>query len=308
MFLIIGLIAPWKAQADWQPSKTIMVHIGFGAGGGIDTVVRVITNEISKNTGWNFTVINKPGGGGSVALKGLKKETADGHAICLTPSEVVTFNPTINPKVGFVPDDFTYIAAITRTQGGLVCLADKPWKTFGDVIEAAKAGEKISVAYQAPKMGMSTKAIEKVLGVKFTLVPVKGGAAGMKNVLGKHVDIAWSAGIHAKYVNAGQMKVLASVEKEKLELTPEAPTVQELGVKYVSLAAMFTFIGPKGMPEEIVQAFAKEIIKASEAEKIKDLLSTKMAMKPIALTGGELQKAMDQSLAESKELVKFVKQ
>ena len=307
-FLVVGLIGPWSVQADWKPTKTIKVYVGFGAGGGVDTFARVITNEISKNSGWNFTVFNQPGGGGSVAAKNLKKEKADGYAIALSPSEVFTFNPTINPKIGFDINDFSYIAAVSRSQGALVCLPDKPWKTFKDAVDAAKSGQKISVAYLTPKIGMAMKAVHKIMGVEFVLVPVKGGAAGMKNLLGKHVDISWGAGLQGKYVKTGQVKILAAAEKERIAMAPDAPTMPELGVKYAVLNAIFTFAGPKNMPKDIMSAFAKEIKKAVETEKIKDLVSQKMSMQAIFITGEELHQAMEQSLVDAKELVAFVKQ
>lgn len=308
LFLIVGLIAPWGVQADWKPKDTIKVYVGVSAGGGVDTVARVFTNAMAENTGWNFTVINVTGGGGSVMLKTLKKQKPDGHAIAFHPSEVFTFNPTINPKIGFDYTDFTYIAAVSESQAGLISMADKPWNSFEEVIAAAKAGQEVSVAYQAPKMGLCMKAIEKVMGVKFTLVPVKGGSAGMKNLLGKHVDLAWGAGIQAKYVKAGQMKVMASCEKDRLGMAPDVPTMKELGVKQVVLGALFQFAGPKGMPKEVVDALAKEIKKASESKKINDLIANKLSLKAIFIAGADLENIIAESKKEAEELVSFVKQ
>lgn len=306
--LVVGLVAPLSAQTDWQPKDTIKVYVGVSAGGGVDTLARVFTNEIAQNTGWNFTVLNVTGGGGSVMLKTLKKQKADGHAISFHPSEAYTFNPAVNPKVGFDVDDFTYIAAVSKTQAGLVSMADKPWTSIEDAIAAAKSGEKISVAYQAPIMGLCTKAIEKVLGSKFVLVPVKGGAAGMKNLLGKHVDIAWGAGVQAKYVKAGQMRVLASCEAERLAMAPDAPTMKELGVDLAVLGAMFQFAGPKEMPKAVVDALAREIKKATESEKIRDLIANKLSLKAVFISGEELDSIMLKSKEDSAKLVAFVKE
>lgn len=306
--LVIFMIIPLGAHADWTPTETIKVYVGFGAGGGVDTLARVVTNEIAKNTGWNFTVFNLSGGGGSVMAKTLKKEDPDGYAVSFCPSEIFTFNSVNNPKIGYTADDFTYLAAVSTTQCGMVSLVDKPWKTFDDVIEAAKSGQKISVAYQSPKMGMSMKAIQKIAGAEFVLVPVKGGAAGVKNVLGGHVDIAWGAGVQAKYVKAGTMKVLAACEKERLAMSPEAPTLEELGFKNLVLDAQFQFVGPAKMPEAVVSAFAREIKKAVESDKIRDLISEKFSLKAIFKSGMELQQSTDQSLKQARELVAFVKE
>lgn len=301
------LITSGTLFADWTPRETIKLFISVPPGGAVDTLARVVVNEVSENTGWNFTVFNKPGAGGGIMLKALKKAKPDGHTIGFTPNEMIVMVPVLNPKIGFVPDDFVHIAAISLSQCGLVAMADRPWDTLMDAIEDAKKGEKISIAYQAPKMGMSTKAIEKVHGVDFQLVPVKGGAGGIKNVLGGHVDIAWGAGVQAKYVESGKMKVLASCERERIAMAPDAPTVQELGVKYVDLDAKFQFIGPVEMPQEATDAFIREIRKATQAEKVKDLIAKKLSLKIIFESGEKLKQAMKESEKEARELVNFVR-
>ncbi len=307
LLLISGMIVSWSAYAAWTPEESIKVLVGFKAGGGVDTLARVVSQKVAENTGWTIVVVNKTGGGGSVMAKSLKKAKPDGYTIGFAPGENFTFNPTINPRIGFTLHDFTHLAAISVSQCGLFSMSDKPWTTLADAIEAAKSGEEISVAYQAPKMGMSMKAIEKVFGVSLKLVPVKGGNGGVKNVLGGHVDIAWGAGIQAKYVKAGQMKILASCEKERIAMAPEAPTVRELGVKYVNLDAKFQFSAPGNLPADIAEAYVREIRRATGSKDIQDLIANKLSLKLIFTSGKELQKDLEQSLTEAQELVEFVK-
>ena len=302
MCIILCLTLPLAVSADWEPTEPIKVYVGLAAGGGVDTVARVFTNKIAKNTGWTLTVINKTGGGGGVALRSLMNEKADGHYIAFTPSEIITFNPAVNSNIGYQPDDFTPLAAVSNTQMGLVCMADRSWKTFADAVEAAKSGETVSVAYQAVKMGIMMKLIQQELGVQFTLVPVKGGSEGMQNLLGKHVDIAWGAGIQAKYIKAGQMKLLASARNERLAMAPDAPTLQELGVKMPAYDVQFMFAGPKGMPKEVVDAISNEIRKAAESEEIKDLIANKLDLDAVFVSGEVLEKEMKQSYEENKAL------
>jgi tripartite-type tricarboxylate transporter receptor subunit TctC len=301
------LIMTLPAYADWKPTKPINVFIGMGAGGGVDTLARVIINKMGENTGWNFAAFNKVGGGGSVMLRALKNEAPDGYTIGFSPGENFTFNPTINPQIGYTKDDFTHLAAISTSQCALTTMVDKPWRTFEDVIADAKKGQRISVAYQAPKMGMSMNAISKVFGIEFQLIPVQGGADGIKNLLGGHVDIAWGAGIQTKYVEAGTMRVLASCESERLAMAPDAPTMQELGVKYIDLDAMFQFSGPANMPPEIVEAHIRELRKATQAKEVQELIGGRLMMKTIFVTGAELEKSLAQSLLEARELTEFVK-
>lgn len=307
MLAALLLAIPIGASAEWKPSEPIKVYVGLSAGGGVDTVARVFANKIAKNTGWNLTVINKTGGGGSIALKKLKNEKADGHAIAFTPSEIMTFNPVMNPKIGYTVDDYTPLAAVSNTQMGLISMADKPWKTFADAVADAKAGKKVSVAYQAAKMGIMMKLIQRELGANFTLVPVKGGSAGMKNLLGNHVDIAWGAGVQLKYIKAGQMKVLASVRSDRLEMAPEAPTMVELGVKQAVFDVQFMFAGPKGMPKEAAEAISREIKKAAESQEISDLIANKLALEAIFVSGDQLAGQLKNDVEKNKALIADIK-
>lgn len=163
------------------------------------------------------------------------------------------------------------------------------------------------MAYQAVKMGMMMKLIQQELGVKFTLVPVKGGSAGMKNLLGKHVDIAWGAGVQAKYVKVGKMKVLASVRNERLAMAPDAPTLIELGVKQAAYDVKFMFAGPLGMPKAAEEAISNEIRKAAESEEIQDLIANKLALEAIFVSGDALMKEMEQNAVKNRELIDSVK-
>ena len=86
-------------------------------------------------------------------------------------------------------------------------------------------------------------------------------------------------------------------------MAPDAPTLQELGIKMPAYDVQFMFAGPKGMPKEVVDAISNEIRKAAESEEIKDLIANKLDLDAVFVSGEVLEKEMKQSSEENKALV-----
>jgi tripartite-type tricarboxylate transporter receptor subunit TctC len=124
------------SNAAW-PEKAITMMVAFKAGGGADTLGRIVANAISKKHGWKFIVKNKSGAGGAVMAKALKREKADGYTIGMSVSGPFAFDTIYKPKIGFTANDFTYLGSIAKFQMAILAMKDKGWKTLA---EAMKAG------------------------------------------------------------------------------------------------------------------------------------------------------------------------
>ncbi|MDA7949549.1 MAG: hypothetical protein MPJ78_19000 [Hyphomicrobiaceae bacterium] len=92
------------------PEKPVTFIVGYGAGGGVDTISRTASKSLSKSLGQPIVIQNRPGAGGGLAVTGLKSAPADGHTIVATTSTTLTFDPHAK-DVKFNTDDFDYIAA-----------------------------------------------------------------------------------------------------------------------------------------------------------------------------------------------------
>ena len=187
---------------------------------------------------------------------------------------------------------------------GIVSQSSKGWKTFADVVAAAKSGQDIRFGVMSPKLADLAYLLGKAQGVEFNIVSVKGGKAVMNGVVAGDLDVGFMAGIQAKGVASGDLVNLASGLSTRLKQTPDAPTLADLGVQYNS-DGYFVVFGPKGMPVEARDAIAAAIGDAvsTEGTKVNGLLN-KAFGGPTIIAGDELQSLVESGYDAAGELMK----
>jgi len=243
------------ALAEWKPPGPIKLMIAFRAGGGADTQARLIAEHLEKTKGWKLIPENVTGKGGINALAALKDQPADGTAIAIVVTESLGYNLVAAKKSGLKVTDFTPLTTTAGFQMGVVAKTDRGWNSFPDVVAAAKGGEKIRFGAMSPKLADLAYLLGKAHGVEFNTVMLKGGKGVMNAVNAGDVDIGWAAGIQNKAVKAGDIVNLASGLSTKLKISPDAPTMKELGVDY-NADGYFVFVAPAGLADEARTALA----------------------------------------------------
>lgn len=246
--LILGAFGS-SAMAEWKPAGPIKMMIAFKAGGGADTQARLISEELQARHGWKIIPSQVTGKGGLNLAKALKKAPNDGTTIGITVSETFGYNMVAAKKSGIKLKDFTALTTTAGFQMGIVSLTKKGWKTFHDVIKAAKGGQKIRFAAMSPRLADIAYLLGKTNGVNFNIVMAKGGKGVMNGLNAGDVDVGFVAGPQAKAVIAGDMVNLASGMSKPLKLSPDAPLIKEFGVDYPT-DGYFMFCAPAGLPDE----------------------------------------------------------
>ena len=177
------------ASAAGYPEKPITMYIGFRPGGAVDTTGRLIADKLQKILGQPVVAVTKAGGGGTVMASQLINAKPDGYTIGMGASAAYTLTPQINKNIKYHIDDFTHLATLTYPSDAIVVKADSPYKTLKDMIDAhKKSGQPISFASQVSASRLMAMALSEKSGVKFKIIPVKGGAVGIQEVLGGHID------------------------------------------------------------------------------------------------------------------------
>ncbi|MEY8837732.1 tripartite tricarboxylate transporter substrate-binding protein, partial [Cribrihabitans sp. XS_ASV171] len=195
--------------------------------------------------------------GGLNLANALKDAPADGTTIGMAVTETLGYNMAAS-RTNMTPTDFTGITTTAGFQMGIVSLSSKGWKSFDEVVAAAKDGAELRFGVMSPKLADLAYLLGKAQGVEFNIVSVKGGKAVMDGVNAGDLDLGFMAGIQVKGVAAGDLVNLASALSVPLEQTPSAPTLKDLGVDY-NADGYFVFIGPAGMPEDARAAMASAI-------------------------------------------------
>ena len=302
--LILVFITVGYVWAEY-PNRPIKILVGFRAGGGVDTMARMLSKKAGDALGQPVVVVNKPGGGGAIAAKETLRAKSDGYTLCFNIAMTFAAWPHMT-KVKYTEDDFTYIGAVGKFQEAFVSLPDKGWKDWKGFIAYAKEKGPLNIAVMSPYDKQVLKYIGKKENVEFNLVPTKGGAAIMTQVLGNHVDMGFSGGIHYQYLKAGKMIVLAGHGEEKLLASPEVPTLKDLGYD-IALENYNVIVGPKGLPDEVVKKLGGAFEEAVKTAEYQDLMKNKLHFPPLFLGPTDLKVKIKEMSKDFKAMADFLK-
>jgi tripartite-type tricarboxylate transporter receptor subunit TctC len=299
---VVAFAAP--AIAEWQPAGPIKMVIAFRAGGGADTQGRLLAEELEARKGWKIIPENITGKGGSNMANAVKGMANDGSVIGMVVTETFTYTAVANPKAGYEVGDFTYVTTTAPTQMGLVVKSDSGMKTMDDVVAMAKKKGSLTVATMSPRLEDGAYYVAGHFGFKINTVSVKGGKGALNAIVAGDVDIGWIAGIHAKGVKAGDLVNVAAGEAGRLMMSPDTPTMMELGVPF-DFGAKFVVVGPAGMPADARAAIAKAIgeVVNDPSSKTHQFIA-KAFGPPLVVSGGDLDAMIASQVEDNKKMLK----
>jgi tripartite-type tricarboxylate transporter receptor subunit TctC len=261
---VLLLAVPLIAAAQPFPAKPVTLICPWPAGGGTDIHLRKIAELAAKRLGQAVVVENRPGGSGMNGPATMAK-TARPDGYTISQLAITAFRVPHMQKVDWDPiNDFSYIVGLAGYTFGIVVKADSPFKSFEDLIAYAKENPG-KLSYATPGTGTSLHlAMEEIgvkAGVKFLHIPFKGYADGATALLGGHVMIQVDSTGWARQVDAGLMRLLATLGDRRTRWN--APTVKELGIDTVSNSP-YGLVGPKGMSPQVVKVLHDAFKAASD--------------------------------------------
>ena len=296
IFVMAGIfqITGIDALAADYPTKSVTMYIPFAAGGSMDSSSRVLAAGAEKVLGQPFVMINKTGGGGTVALGVLAGEKPDGYVLSAGTSTGI-FRIPVQRKVPYKPlADFTHIFAYAAVSSGVVVKPDAPWQTWQEFVDHAKKNPgkvKYSTTGTGSPMHVAMEVAAEKEGIKWIHVPYKGSMPSITAVMGGHVEACSSGPKFVSMVQQGQMRVLAVHTKERMVEFPDTPTFMELGYNYLN-DTFFSVHGPAGMDPAVVKKLEDAFTKSVDTPEFKDM-AKKFALQPLQIGSGEYTKILE---------------
>jgi len=254
--LLSALAAPALARAEGDyPNRTIRLVIPWPPGASADAFLRIMAEQTGKRLGQSMVPDNKPGANGSLSGVALKDARPDGYT--LGQIHTGTFRAALmTDKPAYDPlNDFTYIIQLSGSVHGIVVRTDSPYKTFEDLVAAAKADpEKLTYGTfgQASVQNLVMVDLQQRLGIKMTHVPYKGGSDLYNGLLGSQIDAIADASGWIPLVQSGKFRLLVVWGSKRLPLFPEVRTLREAGID-LEVNSPYGVCGPKGMDAAIVK-------------------------------------------------------
>jgi tripartite-type tricarboxylate transporter receptor subunit TctC len=281
-----GLMSTSLAQT-W-PTQPIRVVVNFPPGGAADQLARLIGQPLSETFGQPVVVENKGGAGGNLGGELVARSAPDGHTLLMSSGGMVAINPHIYAKMPFDPaKDIIPVASVARVPFYLVVRADNPARDFKTFIADLKAnpGKR---NFGSPGIGSSPHLAAEMLtsmtGTNAVHVPYRGAAPALTDLLGGQLDFLFDPGIAIEHIKTGKLRVLAVGSPQRSPQLPDAPTLDELGLKGFDADAIFGFYAPSGTPPQIVARLNAEINRslatAALKERIAKLGNTPAPMSP----------------------------
>ena len=261
-----NLVPAQAAESAKFPIKPITVLNSSNAGSPADVMARQVAQNAKKFLSQPMVVVNKTGGSGGVMFAAMMADPADGHTISTLTSALITALHG-DLKKDFSIDQFEFLANVQQESFGFIVKAESPLKTIKDMVEFAKKNPRLKIGGQATfsAQHLMTLALAEETGMPMSYVPYAGGAEVLTNLLGNHVPVInTSPATVNQYVEAGQLRVLATSGEKRVPQWKNVPTLKELGYNIV-VTQYRGFGAKKGLPPD-VKAILVDAIKKAVAE------------------------------------------
>ncbi|MCK8783811.1 tripartite tricarboxylate transporter substrate binding protein [Roseomonas sp. NAR14] len=264
------LPSPALAQAAY-PTRPVRLIVPYAPGGAVDITGRQIAERLTPTLGQNVIVENRGGAGGNLGADAVAKAAKDGYTILLSSASIQCANKFLY-RTSMPFDPIRDFAPLTRVTTGTILLmvnGTRPWKSFGELIEAARKDPGKLTMGSSGTGTISHLAIEKVkkvAGVDITHIPYRGGGPAFADLLAGTIDMCFDVIPAAMpHIRSGAFRPLAVGSAERLTYVPElvdVPGMNELlpgaGIDFQSWYAMDA---PAGTPPEVVRVLHDALVK-----------------------------------------------
>jgi tripartite-type tricarboxylate transporter receptor subunit TctC len=278
---VLGTVASAAAQS--YPDKPVHMIVAFPAGGTLDTLTRIISQNLSEKWGQSVVVENHPGAGGNIGAVYAARTIADGYTLHFG-AQSLAVNVTIAPQKGFDPvTDFDPIILVATAQDVLMVPPNSPFHSVKELIDFAKAHPgQLDYASLGPGTSayLATILFSDLAGIKMQNVSYSSVSQASTDLMSGRVSVFIpTLGGHLGRIKAGNARALAVSGSTRAEQLPDVPTFKELGVPFVAETSWYGIYAPKGTPSKIVVMVNRDvdqILKSTEVKKKSDVLGFRL--------------------------------
>ncbi len=256
------------AQAQQPfPSRPITWALGFAPGGGMDAITRLVAAKVSQNIGQTVVVDNKPGASSIIVAEYVAKAAPDGYTIWSTEQGALVFNTALFSKLPYDPvRDFTPVTNMITAPLVLAVNPSFPAKDLKEFIDLIKKNPG-KYSYGASGRGvfhhLGMEALKERAGLDIVDIQYKGIAPALQDLIANQIPIApVDTVVILPSLKAGKTRALATFSNARLSVTPDVPSLAELGYPGLDMAPIVGVMAPKAVPKDIINRLNAEIIKA----------------------------------------------
>jgi len=307
MCVLAVVLGAAQARADNFPASSIRIVVPFPAGGTTDILARFVAQYLGDKLGVTAIVENRPGASGTIGSEMVAKSPNDGSVLLLTATHHV-INASLYRKLPYdTQKDFSSIAIVASAPNALVVNKDFPAKTVADLIAMAKK-EPGKLSFGSSGIGganhLSGELFKQMAGVDIVHVPYKGAAPAMNDLIGGHIPIMFDTlPTVLPAAAAGTIRVLAVTSKERAASLPDAPTLDQSGVKGFEATAWFGLYMPQANGNAAYTKLVAAMKDILAAPATREKFATQ-GVEPGKLVGADFTKFVDAEITKWAGVVK----
>ena len=219
--------------ADY-PNRPVRIIVSNPAGGGVDTVTRVVGDRLRSKLGQPVVIENRGGAGGNIGAEAVYTAAPDGYTLMASVPAAITTNIFMYKKLNFDPAKFEPVAVLGTFPNTLLVRNDFPAKTVQEFIAYVKANPgKVNYASQGigTTSHLTAELYNSLTGAKMMHVPYRGTAPALNDIVAGHVDLIFMQLSSALKLHEGKRaRILAMTTEKRLDILKDMPTMIEAGI------------------------------------------------------------------------------
>jgi tripartite-type tricarboxylate transporter receptor subunit TctC len=274
-----------------QP-KTTRIVVSFTSGGPVDSVARILSEQLGKELGRTVIVDNKPGANGAIGAVDVMKSAPDGGTLWFTSVGAAAINSSLYEKLPYdMQRDFAPVSLVVNNVELLVTQQSNPAKDAADFVAATKKRAEATPMGSSGTGSIPHLAIEQLAdssGARLLHVPYKGAAPAITDLMGGQIggffgDVPGLLG----HLQGGRLKALGVASNKRHPSLPDVKTLEEQGIRGVDTNNWYALFAPAKTPPEIVEALSKAVHNTLANPGVREKL-LKMGTEPAGSTPQEL--------------------
>ena len=293
--------------AQDYPTKPVTVMVAIPPGGSVDMVARLVSQKLSEELRQPFLVDNKGGASGQIGTTQVARAAADGYTLMVAPAAFLATNKSVFKSLPYDPEaDFAPISKLVNQSMMLVVRSESKYASAADVISAAKSRPR-TLTYGSAGDGtphhLAAALFESRADVQLLHVPYRGAAPAMNDLLAGTVDMVFAGLPEAlPYIKSGRLRALGLLSDQRASVAPQIPTMQEQGLKDMTLSAWMGLLAPAKTPAHVIERLNRAVHKVLEGDAKARLAETGLEVAPT--TASEFRKIIADEIRLHAALVK----
>jgi tripartite-type tricarboxylate transporter receptor subunit TctC len=272
--VVVALAFAASAGAQSYPVKPIRVVLPFPPGGAADTLIRPLSVKLNDLLAQQIVADPRPGANGNIAAEIVARAAPDGYTLLFGNSSL-PISVSLYDKLPYdVTRDFTPVSLAAFTPSVLVVHPSLPVRSVKELIALAKK-QPNKLNYASGGVGntmhLAAALLDTMAGIRMVHVPYKGAGPAIVDVLGGQCDLVFvNIAPVLGHIRAGKVIAIGVTSKTRAHVLPDVPTIAESGMPGYESTTWYGFLGPAGLPKDIVARLNRAIVEAVGAKDLRE--------------------------------------